>query len=90
MPMYTRPGARSSTLAAALAVTTGWRLSGLVTQVPRRTRSVSRAIAPSVTQGSRKSAGESHTPMRSYPCASASAASVATPSAGPGVTLKPN
>ena len=49
----------------AAAVTSGWRESGFVTQVPIRIRSVSRATEASVVQGSRKSAGESQMPKRS-------------------------
>jgi hypothetical protein len=65
MPRYVRPGASSSSVAAALAVTTGSRLSAFVTQVPRRMRCVAPATAASVTHGSRNSAGESQIPIRS-------------------------
>ena len=61
----TRPGARSSRVAAALAVTTGSRVTWFVTQVPSEMRRVAPAAAESVTQGLRKSAGESQMPTRS-------------------------
>ena len=46
-------------------MTAGWRVTGLVTQVPSRTLEVLGAVAVSVTHGSRNSAGESQMPMRS-------------------------
>jgi hypothetical protein len=63
--MYVRPEASSSSVAAALAVTTGCRVSGFVTHGPSASRLVACAAAASVTQGSRKRAGESQMPTRS-------------------------
>ena len=40
IPRTTRPGCRSASVACALAVTDGWRVSGFVTPLPTTIRSV--------------------------------------------------
>ena len=52
-PTTTRPSARSSSVAAALAVTEMWRVCGTVMPGPRRMREVATAQAVSVTHSSR-------------------------------------
>jgi len=53
-PMTTRLGARSASVAIALAVTETWRECGTVTPGPSRMREVAAAHAASVTQSSRQ------------------------------------
>ena len=53
IPHTTRPGASSSSVARALAVTDAWRVWGTVTPGPRRMREVATAHAASVTHSSR-------------------------------------
>ena len=53
MPSTIRPGASSSRVRMALAVTEAWRVCGTVTPGPRRIREVASAQAVRVTQSSR-------------------------------------
>ena len=48
MPSRVRPGASSSSVAAAHAATAGWRVIGVMTRGPRRMRSVLTAHSASV------------------------------------------
>ena len=58
-PITTRPGARSCSVAIALAVTETWRECGTVTPGPRRMREVAVAQAARVTHSSRQTRWES-------------------------------
>ena len=53
IPIITRPGASSSNVRIALAVTDTWRVWGTVTPGPSMIRDVAVAQAPSVTHSSR-------------------------------------
>jgi hypothetical protein len=58
------------TVAAAVAITAGWRVSGLVTPVDSLSRSVATAQAPIITQGSAAKDCESMNIWPSHPSAS--------------------
>ena len=60
-----RPGASSSSVAAADAATAGWRVTGVMTREPSRIRSVAVAQWPSVTYTSRLIDCESAIPRMS-------------------------
>lgn len=62
MPISVRPGASSSSVAAAEAATAGCRVSGVMTRGPRRMRSVAAAQSASVAYTSRHSHWESEMP----------------------------
>ena len=72
MPRSIRPSEISSSVASADAVTDGSRVPGLVTQVPRRMRSVAPAIRVRSGYGSRHRTCESNSQPYSNPAASAS------------------
>ncbi len=70
-PSRVRPGAISATLAMALAVTAGCRVTGLETRGPSGMRRVCSAASVIPTYSSRYSDCESAMPSRSKPLASA-------------------
>ena len=78
MPSTIRPGAISSSVAIALAVTDQWRVCGTVTPGPSLIFVVASAHAASVIHSSRHTRCESVIHTVSYPSASASCACRAT------------
>ena len=74
MAASTRPGAASSAVARALAVTAGWRVTGLVTRGPMRMRRVFSATPARFTYNSRRIDWLSVTPKSSKPHSSANCA----------------
>src|SRR5438034_2933684 len=78
MPRTKRPADATWSVTAAAAVTAGCRVTGFVTAVPRRSRSVSRAASARPTQGSPARFWESTTARPSKPAPSARAAARST------------
>jgi quercetin dioxygenase-like cupin family protein len=77
-PSTNRPAASSATVAAAAAVTAGWRVSKFVTQVPSRIRDVRSAARASAAHTSRHRNRESGIHATAKPAASAATTASAT------------